>query len=64
MLVWRFLNASGEDVGRSRAFVERESAEAWMGENWEDLVQRGVEAVVLADEEDGDALYRMALGEA
>jgi hypothetical protein len=59
---WRYLGPDGEDLGASDPFSDREAAEAWMGEAWEDLRARGIERVAL--EEDGRERYRMGLGEA
>lgn len=60
MHTWVFLDAAGERVGGSEAFADRAAAEAWMGESWEDLLEAGVEAVILEDAE-GRAVYRMGL---
>jgi hypothetical protein len=62
MFAWTFLDRSGEEVGRSPAFEEAELAEEWIGSSWPDLLERGVEAVILRDEDLGRDLYRMALG--
>lgn len=61
MLEWRYLDAEGRDVGVSESFDDRERAEAWMGEAWSDLLERGVEEVVLVDRDRGRTLYRMGL---
>jgi len=58
---WRYLDAEGRDVGASEPFDDRERAEAWMGEAWSDLLERGVEEVVLVDRDRGRTLYRMGL---
>jgi hypothetical protein len=63
VFAWRFLAASGDEMGSSGRFPDRESAESWMGEAWADLRERGVEEVALVDEERGRSLYRMGLGE-
>jgi hypothetical protein len=63
VFVWRFLDATGEETGESEAFPERESAEAWLGETWPDLLERGVEEVALDDRTRGRTLYRMGLRE-
>jgi hypothetical protein len=62
MFVWRYLDASGTETGTSEPFEERERAEAWLGDTWAELLDGGVEEVVLAE---GDrTLYRMGLREA
>ena len=61
MFGWSFLDASGEEVGRSPRFPDAETAEAWIGGSWRDLKERGVEEVVLHDDERGDRVYRMGL---
>ena len=63
MFSWRYLDTSGADAGASEAFDEREAAEAWMGEAWAELLERGVEQVVLVDTASGKTLYRMGLRE-
>lgn len=60
---WTYLDDAGEEVGRSGSFPGRDAAEEWMGESWEDLLERGVEEVALEDEERGRRLYRMGLRE-
>jgi hypothetical protein len=62
MFAWRFLDGQGEEVGTSERFPDRERAEAWMGEAWSGLVERGIEEVILVDEERGD-IFRMGLEE-
>jgi hypothetical protein len=59
---WRYFGLGGEDRGASELFTDREAAEAWMGDAWADLRDRGIDQVVL--EEDGRERYRMGLGEA
>jgi hypothetical protein len=61
VLGWRYLDAEGRDLGASGPFDDREEAEAWMGEAWSDLLERGVEEVVLVDRDRGRTLYRMGL---
>jgi hypothetical protein len=63
MFVWHYLDESGEDLGRSHPFDDQPTAEGWMGEAWPDLRERGVEEVVLMDEERHARVYRMALAE-
>ena len=62
MYSWRYLDAAGSETGSSDPFDDRESAEAWLGEAWADLLNRGVEEVALTDGE--RTLYRMGLREA
>jgi hypothetical protein len=64
VFAWRFLDGSSDEIGSSERFADREEAETWMGEAWADLRERGVEEVVLVDEERGRSVYRMGLGEA
>ncbi|HYT79477.1 MAG TPA: hypothetical protein VEQ37_09510 [Actinomycetota bacterium] len=42
--------------------MRREDAESWMSEAWAALRERGIEEVVLLDEDRDDPLYRMGLG--
>jgi hypothetical protein len=56
---WRYLGPEGEDRGRSDGFPDRAGAEAWIGDSWSELLERGVEQVAL--EEDGTEAYRMGL---
>jgi hypothetical protein len=58
---WTLLDAAGGDAGRSGEFADREAAEAWLGEQWADLLESGVEEVGLS--EDGVEVYRMSLRE-
>jgi hypothetical protein len=55
---WAYLDEAGEEVGRSAAFPEREAAEDWMGQAWQDLLERGIEQVAL---EDGEARVRLGV---
>ena len=64
MFVWRYLDVAGDDLGESEPFEEREAAEAWLGESWSGLLNRGVEEVVLEDRDRDRTLYRMGLREA
>jgi hypothetical protein len=64
VFAWRFLDGSRDEMGSSERFPDRETAESWMGEAWADLQERGVEEVVLIDEERDQSVYRMGLGEA
>jgi hypothetical protein len=62
MFAWTYLDGSGEEDGRSPAFERAEQAEDWIGASWPDLVERGVEAVILRDGERDRDVYRMGLG--
>jgi hypothetical protein len=62
MFAWTYLDESGQEVGRSSHFEDAETAEDWIGTSWRDLLENGVEAVVLFDEERGRKVYRMGLG--
>jgi hypothetical protein len=54
---WRYLGADGSEAGSSEPFADREAAEAWLAEAWEELA--GVADVVL--EVDGEETYRMSM---
>ena len=62
MFDWTYLDGAGEEVGRSPAFERAEQAEEWIGESWPDLLERGIEAVILRDGERDRDVYRMGLG--
>lgn len=62
MFGWTLLDSAGQEVGRSPRFPDAESAEAWIGTSWPDLLENGVEEVVLYDHARGRRLYRMGLG--
>jgi hypothetical protein len=62
MFAWTYLDRSGEEVGRSPRFADADEAEDWIGSSWPDLLENGVEAVVLYDDDAGKTLYRMGLG--
>jgi hypothetical protein len=61
-LVWRYLDMSEGYIGNSERFPDQESAEAWLAQEWEGLHGRGVEEVMLLDEDSDVCLYRMRLG--
>jgi hypothetical protein len=63
MFTWHYLDESGAELGTSHGFPDQATAEAWMGDAWSDLHERGVEDVVLMDEERGRRIYRMGLAE-
>ncbi len=62
MFDWAYLDPSGEEMGRSPRFADADQAEDWIGSSWPDLLEHGVEAVVLYDHSAGRKLYRMGLG--
>ena len=41
MFTWHYLDESGADLGTSHAFPDQASAEAWMGDAWSGLRERG-----------------------
>jgi hypothetical protein len=61
VFAWRFLDEDGGELGTSERFPDRDSAESWIGETWPDLVERGIEEVVLVDAH-GHRVFRMGLG--
>jgi hypothetical protein len=56
---WRYLDEHGEACGQSRAFEDREEAEAWLTDSWPNLRASDIEEVELL--EDGESTYRMSL---
>jgi hypothetical protein len=58
---WAYLDEAGQDLGSSAQFADREAAESWMGERWQDLLERGVEEVELIDRDRDRRVYRMGL---
>jgi hypothetical protein len=62
MYAWTYLDASGQELGRSQHFPDEESAEEWMSSAWRDLYENGVEEVALHDHLRGRRMYRMGLG--
>ena len=60
---WRYLDANGDEAGRSDPFDDRAAAEAWMGERWEELLAEGYEEVALHDDDRDRRVYRMGLRE-
>lgn len=62
MFGWSFLDSNGEEIGRSQQFADPESAEAWIGASWLDLLENGIQEVVLFDRQRDQRLYRMGLG--
>ncbi len=62
MFAWTYLDQTGQEVGRSPAFPDTETAEAWIGTSWRDLFESGIEEVVLFDQVRSRKVYRMGLG--
>jgi hypothetical protein len=62
MYVWTYLDGAGEEIGRSPRFGAADEAEDWIGSSWPELLENGVLAVILVDQEGGKQLYRMGLG--
>jgi hypothetical protein len=62
MYVWTYLDGAGEEIGGSPRFAAADEAEDWIGSSWPELLENGVLAVVLVDQEGGKQLYRMGLG--
>ena len=62
MFAWTYLDGSGEEIGRSPRFADTDAAEDWIGSSWAQLLENGVLAVILVDEQSDKQLYRMGLG--
>jgi hypothetical protein len=61
VFAWSLLGGDGEELGRSPTFADPEAAEDWIGACWRDLVENGVEEVVLYDRGRERRVYRMGL---
>lgn len=61
MFAWRYMSEDGGELGTSERFADRDAAESWIGETWADLLERGVDEVVLMDESAGRRVFRMGL---
>lgn len=61
MFGWTYLDQSGQELGGSPRFGDAEAAEDWIGTSWPDLLENGVEEVVLIDHDRGRKVYRMGL---
>jgi hypothetical protein len=48
---WTFETATGEVTGRSETFDSRSDAESWVGEEFGDLLEQGIDQVRLFDGE-------------
>lgn len=62
MFRWTYVDGNGQEVGISARFSDADAAEDWMSNCWQDLLENGVEEVVLFDQERGRRMYRMGLG--
>ncbi|MGZ5291542.1 MAG: hypothetical protein ACXWXQ_02315 [Actinomycetota bacterium] len=62
MFAWTYLDQDGREVGRSPGFADADAAEDWIGSSWQDLLENGVEEVVLFDHARARKVYRMGLG--
>jgi hypothetical protein len=62
MYVWAYLDGAGEEIGHSPRFAAADEAEDWIGSSWPELLENGVLAVVLVDQDGDKRLYRMGLG--
>jgi hypothetical protein len=62
MFGWTYLDGAGQELGVSQTFADADAAEEWMGASWKDLLDQGVEEVVLHDHARGRRVYRMGLG--
>jgi hypothetical protein len=58
---WTLHDEAGKDVGETPHFDSREEAEAFMGTDWEALLDQGGESASL--KEGDEILYRMGLRE-
>jgi hypothetical protein len=52
---WRYENANGDEVSERilprELFQSQADAESWLGENWRELLDLGVERVTLLEED-------------
>jgi hypothetical protein len=53
MWSWRYERIDGTepDPARSQTFPTQSDAETWIGESWKELLDAGVDSVVLLEEE-------------
>lgn len=53
--LWRYQNSAGEqatpDAGEPPTFTSQSDAESWIGEEWAALLESGVDAVTLLEDE-------------
>jgi hypothetical protein len=61
MFDWSYIDGNGETTGVSEQFETQDTAEAWVGEAWEGLVELGIAEMVLRDLDAGTDIYRMGL---
>jgi ComEC/Rec2-related protein len=60
--LWRLHDPEGKDMRETDGFDSKEAAEAWMGAEWQSLLDEGAESVSLV--EDDVTIYVMGLKEA
>lgn len=48
---WTFESSAGDVIGRSETFESRSDAESWVGEEFGDLLDKGIDQVRLYDGE-------------
>jgi hypothetical protein len=46
---WRLEKSDGTKIGTSESFDSRGDAESWVGEEFEDLLEKGIDQVTLFD---------------
>ena len=46
---WRLEKADGKNIGTSESFDSRGDAESWVGEEFEELLEKGIDQVTLYD---------------
>lgn len=56
---WVLHDAQGTDLRSTEGFESKETAEAWMGDHWSELLDEGAETVSLMQGDDRE--YRMGL---
>ena len=62
MYVWTYLDGAGDEIGRSPRFPAADEAEDGIASSCPELLENGVLAVVLVDQDGDKRLYRMGLG--
>ncbi len=50
-MAWRWTYEVAGEPGESGGFPSQAEAEAWLGEEWRDLLDRGVPAVTLMEDD-------------
>jgi hypothetical protein len=48
---WRYEKADGEVVGSSSGFPNQADAESWLGTEWRDLLEQGIDQVSLLEDD-------------